>query len=120
MEEIQCREGSEESGFQRQHQRKIKPRLMMDAVCGIHRHQRDDGREHQHQRAQPVHAEVILDAQGRRPCVLLDESVATENGPPAPLGPHNERQRQVRDGREEGHGARMLAREERNHRPREG
>ena len=72
VEEIQRRKGAEEPRLQRQHQRKVKPRLMMHAVRGIHRHQRDDGREHQHQRAQPVHAEVVLDAQRRRPRVLLD------------------------------------------------
>ena len=76
-------------GFQHQHQREVKPRLMMHAVRGIDRHQRDDGGEHQHQRAQPIDAQVVLDAQRRRPGVLLDQADAAVRGqlastPPAP------------------------------------
>jgi hypothetical protein len=78
----------------------------MHAVRRIHRHQRDNGREHQHQRAQPVHAQVVFNAQRRRPCRALDQPVASVRGQ---LRPHHQRQRQPDERRDQSHAARMLA-----------
>ena len=69
--------------------------------------------EHQHQRAEPVDAEVIFDAQRRGPGALLDEAHGSVGGQPVHTMRATVDGGQRRDHR---HGARVPAREQRNHR----
>jgi len=54
VEEIERGERTEKAGLEDQDQAEVEVRLMMHAVRGIDRHERDDGGEHQHERAQAV------------------------------------------------------------------
>ena len=117
MEEIERGERTEKAGLEDQDQAEVEVRLMMHAVRGIDRHERDDGGEHQHERAQAVDAKMILDAERRRPGDALDHAHAAVG---RQAGPDEERKAQACDGCEEGHGARVFAGEERGSRADKG
>ena len=78
---------------------------------GIDRHERDDGREHEHEAAETVDAQVILDAQRRRPGGALHETDAAVG---RNAGPDEERNQQAGQRREKRNNARMTAGEERD------
>ena len=77
VEEIERGEGAEEAGLQQQHQREIEWRAFLDLPrrqrCRWERRSRS---EQQHQQAQAVDAEVILDAEGGDPRDVLAEIAA--------------------------------------------
>ena len=56
MEEIERRKGSEETRLEHKHQAEEQGGLMVNAMRRIHRHQCDNGREHQHQSTQAIDA----------------------------------------------------------------
>ena len=80
VEEIERGEGAEEARLKHQHQAEEQAGHMVHAVRRINRHERDDGREHQHQRAEAVDAEMILNAQRRRPGDAFDQADAAVGG----------------------------------------
>jgi hypothetical protein len=89
----------------------------MHAMSCVDGHEGDDGCEDQHERAESVDAEVVLDAQGRRPQVLLDEADAAVD---RQAGPDVERHHQRGKGGDESDVARVLARPKRDGRPHQG
>ena len=106
MEKVERSKRAEESGFQQQNQREVEPWLMMHAMCGVHAHQRYDGRKHQHQRTQAINAEMILNATRRRPCGGL------QHAHPAAcrqMHPHVDRNRKTRQRSHQSNESRMLA-----------
>ena len=100
-----------------EHEAEVEAGLMVDAVGGVDRHERDDGGEHEHERAEAVDAEVILDAQRGRPGDALDQADGAVGGQ---LGPDEEGQGEAGERGDEGHGAGVLAGEERDGRADEG
>ena len=74
MEKVERRKGSEEARLEHQHQAEKQARLMVNAMRRIHRHQRDNGREHQHESTQAIDAQVIFDAKRRRPGYALNHA----------------------------------------------
>ena len=117
MKEIERGKGAEEAGFEDQDEAVEKAGHVVHAMRGIDRHERDDGGEQEHERAEAVDAEVILDAQRRRPAVQLDEADASVGGKADPDDEGHNEAGQRSDQRD---AARVLAREERDGRADEG
>ncbi len=111
MVEIQRRERAEKPRLEHQHQAKVEARRVTHAVRRVHRHQRHHRRQHQHQRAQRIHAQVIFNAQRRRPRGLLQHADRPIHGQPRP---HHQRHNQAHQRSQQRHIARMLARPESN------
>src|SRR5579862_863375 len=110
MEEIECRKRANEAGFEDEDQAEEEAWHVMHAMRRIDRHERDNGREHKHQRAQSIDAKVILDADRRYPlAVPLDEANATVSGN---ARPDEESKREACKRGEQRNPARMPAREE--------
>ena len=83
---------------------------------GIHRHERDDGREHEHQAAEAVDTEVILDAERRRPRGALHQTDAAIG---RNASPDEQRNQQAGKRCKERNNARVTAGEKRDGRARE-
>ena len=97
--------------FEDQHEAVEEAGHVVHAMRRVDRHERDDGGEQEHQRAQAVDAEVILNAERRRPDGTLDEADASVAGQARPDEERHDKAGQRGDQRD---AARVLAREERD------
>ena len=117
MKEVERGKGTEEAGFEDQDEAVEKAGHVVDAMRGIDRHKSDNGGEQEHERAEAIDTEVILDAQRRRPTVQLDEADHSIGGKTDPNDKGHNETNQRSDQRD---AARVLAREERDCRADEG
>ena len=84
VEEVERGEGTEEAGLEDEDEAEVEIGLMVDAVGCIDRHEGDDGGEHEHERAEAVDAEVILDAERGSPGYALDHAHGAVGGQAGP------------------------------------
>ncbi len=111
VEKIKRGECAEKSRLEHENQAVKEPRHVMNAMRRVNGHQRNDGRKHEHQRSQPVDANVIFDTERRHPGRAFNQSNRTVG---RQLRPDKKRDGQRGQPGEQSYAARLLAGEKRD------